>query len=36
VIKADHWIRVRADAGMIQPFEPTLIRMASIKTKSTP
>ena len=26
MIKADHWIRVRADAGMIQPFEPTLIR----------
>lgn len=35
VIKADHWIRVRADAGMIQPFEPTLIRqIASHKVLS--
>ena len=29
MIKADHWIRVRADSGMIQPFEPTLIRQVA-------
>ena len=26
MIKADHWIRQRSEAGMIQPFERTLIR----------
>lgn len=26
MIKADHWIRVRAQAGMIEPFEPNLVR----------
>jgi len=35
VILNDRWIRVRADAGMIQPFEPSLIRqIASHKVLS--
>lgn len=35
MILNDRWIRVRADAGMIQPFEPSLIRqIASHKVLS--